>query len=118
VKVVGLLGRARALGFDALATGHYARVEGGRLYRGAGAAKEQAYVRVPPGPGARPRQGPAVRPPPAGPGRAGAPAPAAGRADQAGGPGDRGPARPAGPGTTGGPRAATSSQTGPPPRGR
>ena len=34
VKVVGLLARARALGFDALATGHYARVEGGRLYRG------------------------------------------------------------------------------------
>jgi tRNA-uridine 2-sulfurtransferase len=44
VKVVGLLARARALGFDALATGHYARVEDGRLYRGADAAKDQSYV--------------------------------------------------------------------------
>jgi tRNA-uridine 2-sulfurtransferase len=44
VKVVGLLARARALGFDALATGHYARVEAGRLYRGADAAKDQSYV--------------------------------------------------------------------------
>jgi len=44
VKVVGLLARARALGFDALATGHYARVEGGRLYRGLDAAKDQSYV--------------------------------------------------------------------------
>ncbi|HET9559629.1 MAG TPA: tRNA methyl transferase PRC-barrel domain-containing protein, partial [Actinomycetota bacterium] len=40
----GLLARARALGFDALATGHYARVEGGRLYRGEDAAKDQSYV--------------------------------------------------------------------------
>ena len=44
VKVVGLLARARALGFDALATGHYARVEAGRLYRAADAAKDQSYV--------------------------------------------------------------------------
>jgi tRNA-specific 2-thiouridylase len=44
VKVVGLLARARALGFDALATGHYARVEDGRLYRGADPAKDQSYV--------------------------------------------------------------------------
>jgi tRNA-specific 2-thiouridylase len=44
VKVAGLLDRARALGFDALATGHYARVEGGRLYRGADPAKDQSYV--------------------------------------------------------------------------
>jgi tRNA-uridine 2-sulfurtransferase len=44
VKVIGLLARARALGFDALATGHYARVEDGRLYRGADAAKDQSYV--------------------------------------------------------------------------
>jgi tRNA-specific 2-thiouridylase len=44
VKVVGLLARARALGFDALATGHYARVAGGRLYRGADPAKDQSYV--------------------------------------------------------------------------
>ncbi|HXQ55574.1 MAG TPA: tRNA methyl transferase PRC-barrel domain-containing protein, partial [Actinomycetes bacterium] len=40
----GLLARARALGFDALATGHYARIEDGRLYRGADAAKDQSYV--------------------------------------------------------------------------
>jgi tRNA-uridine 2-sulfurtransferase len=44
VKVTGLLARARTLGFDALATGHYARVEGARLYRGADAAKDQSYV--------------------------------------------------------------------------
>jgi tRNA-specific 2-thiouridylase len=44
VKVAGLLERARALGFAALATGHYARVEGGRLYRGADRAKDQSYV--------------------------------------------------------------------------
>jgi tRNA-specific 2-thiouridylase len=44
VKVVGLLARARTLGFDALATGHYARVEGGRLYRAADRAKDQSYV--------------------------------------------------------------------------
>jgi tRNA-uridine 2-sulfurtransferase len=44
VKVAGLLDRARALGFDALATGHYARVEDGRLYRAADPAKDQSYV--------------------------------------------------------------------------
>jgi len=44
VKVVGLLARARALGFDALATGHYARVDGSRLYRAADRAKDQSYV--------------------------------------------------------------------------
>jgi tRNA-specific 2-thiouridylase len=44
VKVVGLLARARALGFDALATGHYSRVEDGRLYRAADTAKDQSYV--------------------------------------------------------------------------
>jgi tRNA-uridine 2-sulfurtransferase len=44
VKVAGLLDRARALGFDALATGHYARVEGGRLRRAADPAKDQSYV--------------------------------------------------------------------------
>jgi tRNA-specific 2-thiouridylase len=44
VKVVGLLKRARRLGFDALATGHYARVEDGRLYRAADRAKDQSYV--------------------------------------------------------------------------
>jgi tRNA-uridine 2-sulfurtransferase len=44
VKVVGLLDRARALGFDALATGHYARVVDGRLLRGVDHAKDQSYV--------------------------------------------------------------------------
>ena len=44
VKVAGLLARARTLGFDALATGHYARVQDGRLYRAADAAKDQSYV--------------------------------------------------------------------------
>jgi tRNA-specific 2-thiouridylase len=44
VKVAGLLERARALGFDALVTGHYARVAGGRLYRAADPAKDQSYV--------------------------------------------------------------------------
>jgi tRNA-specific 2-thiouridylase len=44
VKVAGLLARARALGFDALATGHYARVVDGRLLRGADRAKDQSYV--------------------------------------------------------------------------
>src|SRR5919201_4408443 len=39
VKVVGLLERARALGFDGLATGHYARVADGRPYRAADHAK-------------------------------------------------------------------------------
>jgi tRNA-specific 2-thiouridylase len=44
VKVTALLARARALGFDAVATGHYARIEDGRLYRGADPAKDQSYV--------------------------------------------------------------------------
>jgi tRNA-specific 2-thiouridylase len=44
VKVAGLLARARALGFDALATGHYARVADGRLLRGVDRAKDQSYV--------------------------------------------------------------------------
>ena len=44
VKVSGLLRRARALGFDALVTGHYARVTDGRLYRAADPAKDQSYV--------------------------------------------------------------------------
>jgi tRNA-specific 2-thiouridylase len=44
VKVVGLLERARTLGFDALATGHYARVVDGRLLRAVDPAKDQSYV--------------------------------------------------------------------------
>ena len=48
LKFDRLLGRAARLGFDAVATGHHARVvaEGGRwqLRRGADAAKDQSYV--------------------------------------------------------------------------
>jgi tRNA-specific 2-thiouridylase len=49
VKFGRLLERADALGFDAVATGHHARVEPGRdgryrLRRGADAAKDQSYV--------------------------------------------------------------------------
>jgi tRNA-specific 2-thiouridylase len=44
VKVAGLLERARSLGFDALATGHYARADRGRLLRGIDPAKDQSYV--------------------------------------------------------------------------
>lgn len=47
IKFASLLDAGRARGFDALATGHYARVEHrdgiARLYR-AGAAKDQSYV--------------------------------------------------------------------------
>jgi tRNA-uridine 2-sulfurtransferase len=55
VKYAALLGRAVELGFDALATGHHARLErdgaavrdpgpGARLVRAADAAKDQSYV--------------------------------------------------------------------------
>ena len=55
VKYAALLERARALGFDALATGHHARLErdghpvigpgpGARLVRARDAAKDQSYV--------------------------------------------------------------------------
>jgi len=48
LKFDRLLGRAGQLGFDAVATGHHARVErrGGRwrLHRGVDAAKDQSYV--------------------------------------------------------------------------
>lgn len=48
VKFGALLERARRLGFDALATGHHARVAAGpagpRLQRGADPAKDQSYV--------------------------------------------------------------------------
>lgn len=48
VKFGALLDRARRLGFDALATGHHARVVGGpdgpQLARGADPAKDQSYV--------------------------------------------------------------------------
>ncbi len=48
IKFSALLDRALALGFDAVATGHWARVEQGpsgpALYRAADAAKDQSYV--------------------------------------------------------------------------
>jgi tRNA-specific 2-thiouridylase len=44
VKVGAVLRRATALGFDALATGHHARVEGGVLRRARDRAKDQSYV--------------------------------------------------------------------------
>ena len=45
IKFDRLLRRADALGFDALATGHHARVAGGpRLLRGVDRAKDQSYV--------------------------------------------------------------------------
>ena len=48
VKFGALLERARAVGFDAVATGHYARLEHDgtrwRLLRGVDAAKDQSYV--------------------------------------------------------------------------
>jgi tRNA-specific 2-thiouridylase len=43
VKFGPLLARARALGAERLATGHYARLDGGRLRRARDAAKDQSY---------------------------------------------------------------------------
>jgi tRNA-specific 2-thiouridylase len=43
IKFTPLMQRARALGADALATGHYARIEDGRLLRGRDARKDQSY---------------------------------------------------------------------------
>jgi tRNA-specific 2-thiouridylase len=43
IKFTPLLRRARALGADALATGHYARLDGGRLLRARDAQKDQSY---------------------------------------------------------------------------
>jgi tRNA-specific 2-thiouridylase len=44
LKFDRFLVRARQLGFDAIATGHHARVADGSLRRGADAAKDQSYV--------------------------------------------------------------------------
>ncbi len=44
IKFAALLDRAVALGFDAVVTGHYARVCDGRLLRSADPAKDQSYV--------------------------------------------------------------------------
>ncbi len=44
IKFAALLDRALALGFDAVVTGHHARLVGGRLSRSVDAAKDQSYV--------------------------------------------------------------------------
>jgi tRNA-specific 2-thiouridylase len=44
LKFDRLLERADRLGFDAVATGHHARIVGGRLARGVDRAKDQSYV--------------------------------------------------------------------------
>ena len=44
IKFAALLDRAIALGFDAVATGHYARIVDGALLRSVDAAKDQSYV--------------------------------------------------------------------------
>ncbi|MBU3749768.1 MAG: tRNA 2-thiouridine(34) synthase MnmA [Mycobacterium sp.] len=44
IKFSALAARALALGFEAVATGHYARLEGGRLRRAVDPDKDQSYV--------------------------------------------------------------------------
>jgi tRNA-specific 2-thiouridylase len=44
IKFAAVLDRALALGFDAVCTGHYARLVDGRLYRAADPDKDQSYV--------------------------------------------------------------------------
>ena len=44
IKFSAVLDRAVALGFDAVCTGHYARIVDGALHRAADAAKDQSYV--------------------------------------------------------------------------
>jgi tRNA-specific 2-thiouridylase len=44
IKFAAVLDRALALGFDALVTGHHARLVDGRLRRSVDAAKDQSYV--------------------------------------------------------------------------
>src|SRR5512142_2595252 len=44
IKFAAVLDRARALGFDAVVTGHHARLSGGELRRSVDAAKDQSYV--------------------------------------------------------------------------
>ncbi|HUO38584.1 MAG TPA: tRNA 2-thiouridine(34) synthase MnmA [Mycobacterium sp.] len=44
IKFSALAARALALGFDAMATGHYARLSGGRLRRAVDRDKDQSYV--------------------------------------------------------------------------
>jgi tRNA-specific 2-thiouridylase len=44
IKFAAVLDRARALGFDAVVTGHHARLADGQLRRSVDAAKDQSYV--------------------------------------------------------------------------
>ena len=44
IKFSAVLDKARALGFDAVCTGHYARIDDGRLRRAADPDKDQSYV--------------------------------------------------------------------------
>src|ERR1700729_398848 len=44
IKFTAVLDRALALGFDAVATGHYARIVEGVLHRAADPGKDQSYV--------------------------------------------------------------------------
>ena len=44
IKFAAVLDRARALGFDAVCTGHYARIADGVLHRAADPGKDQSYV--------------------------------------------------------------------------
>ena len=44
IKFAAVLDRAVALGFDAVCTGHHARLRGGRLHRSVDQAKDQSYV--------------------------------------------------------------------------
>src|SRR5579859_850685 len=44
IKFAAVLDRAVALGFDAVCTGHYARLTDGRLRRAADGGKDQSYV--------------------------------------------------------------------------
>lgn len=44
IKFAAVLDRALALGFDAVCTGHYARLLDGRLHRAADSSKDQSYV--------------------------------------------------------------------------
>ncbi|HCS56775.1 MAG TPA: tRNA 2-thiouridine(34) synthase MnmA, partial [Gordonia polyisoprenivorans] len=44
IKFAALADKAMALGFDALATGHYARLSGGQLRRAVDPDKDQSYV--------------------------------------------------------------------------
>jgi tRNA-specific 2-thiouridylase len=44
IKFTAVLERALALGYDAVCTGHYARIVGGRLHRAVDGAKDQSYV--------------------------------------------------------------------------